>query len=109
MVMIAIGVSTGHMSVISMLKDLWGLGENVSGSTRLRGDVGLARKPYIEFTQCHLKPRIPKNSRDHSSLELAFDPGEFIRDPSEIIACGFDQGVDGSAGRRWTSEVKSDG
>ena len=66
-------------------------------------------KPYIKRVQYFLKCWVPEHSHIDHSLEFAFDPGDFVRDPSEVVADVFDRGFDGSIGCIRLDEAKSDG
>ena len=45
-------------------------------------------KPYTKSVQRHPKLRIPKHGEVHRSLEFAFDPSDFVRNPSKIVGHG---------------------
>ena len=52
-------------------------------------------KPYIECLQQPLKSLFPKHGRLHYSLKLTLDPGDFVPDPSKLVAQGSDLGFCG--------------
>ena len=80
-----------------MLENLRGTNENVS--TRSRGAVhSTEMKPYIESIEYRLEPWTPEHRQFYRSLEFTFDPGDFARGPSKIIAHIFDR-VSDRAGR----------
>ena len=56
-------------------------------------------KPYLENIQCHLKLCIGNHSEIHRSIELALDPGDFICNPSKVVAHVYDHSFYASAGR----------
>ena len=100
-------VSADAILTILLLKDLQGMNE--SKSTMLRGIAHSAEmKPYIKCIQHHLKRWIPEHSHIDRSLEFASDPGDFVCDPSEIVAYVFDRSFDGSIGGKRLDEAKLD-
>jgi len=48
------------------------------------------------------------HSHIHRSPELSFDPGDFIHDPSKVIARVFDQIVGGPVAETWADEIEAD-
>ena len=54
--------------------------------------VAPSTKPYIKRVKRNSKPWIPEHGHIHRSFEFAFDPGDFVCDPSEIILRVVDHG-----------------
>ena len=65
-------------------------------------------KPYIKCIKCYPKCWVLGHSHIDHSLEFAFDPGDFVCDPSEVVVDVFDRGFDGSIGGMRLGEAKSD-
>ena len=63
-------------------------------------------RSHVKHNEQRVEPCIPIHGHIHRSLEFAFDPGDFVCDPSKVIPYVFDRGVIRMG--RWAEEAESD-
>ena len=81
-------MSASPVSIIAILKDLRRMNESLRSRGALRSTE---IKPYVEGITRSLEYLIQRPHKFYRTLELAFDPGDFVCGPSKIIARVRDQ------------------
>lgn len=70
----------------------------------------IAKEPYIKSIKYYFEHGIPRHNKIHHLPEFAFDPSNFVCDPSKIISVVLDQGFGGMLDDgRWAGKLEMDG